>query len=111
MGERRLTQRPRIELNVNLQLNEAEIRALDALVGYGDKAFLKVFYEQMGRTYLQPHEAGLISLFDTVRSNLRCILRRHDAALKAFALDDPVIRSRKEHDEMISRLTAEKEAP
>lgn len=30
------------------------------------------------------------------------------AALKAFALDDPVIRSRKEHEEMISRLTAEK---
>ena len=108
MGSR-LTQRPRIELNVNLQLNESEIRALDALVGYGDKAFLKAFYAQLGEAYLKPHEAGLVSLFATVRENLPRILKRQDAAKKAFALDDPVIRGRTEHNELIARITASKE--
>lgn len=49
-----------------LTLDEKEICALDALVGYGIDPFLKVFYEKMGRAYLEPHEAGLRSLFETV---------------------------------------------
>lgn len=44
-------------------LNEVECRALDALIGYGIEPFLKVFYEKMGRHYLEPHERGLRELF------------------------------------------------
>lgn len=50
-----------------LTLNEGELAALDALVGYGDDAFLKVFYEKMGESYLKPHEKSLRSLFDKIR--------------------------------------------
>lgn len=103
----KLTQVPRIDLHVDIRLSEAEIRALDALAGYGTDAFLKVFYAQMGQHYMQPHEAGLRSLFEAIRRDLAPILRRQDAARKAFVLQDPVIRSRKEHDEMVARLTSQ----
>jgi hypothetical protein len=45
---------------------EAEARALDALVGYGFEPFLKVFYAHMGRHYMEPHEAGLRKLFESI---------------------------------------------
>lgn len=63
---------------------ESELRALDALVGYGHEGFLKVFYEKMGRHYLEPHEAGLISLFESIRKMVPPILRRTDDARKVF---------------------------
>ena len=53
---------------VTLVLNEEEAAALDALVGYGFKPFKEVFYEKMGKAYLQPHEQGLKSLFESVRA-------------------------------------------
>lgn len=56
----------KIEATVTLVLNEEEIRAIDALTGYGIESFLKVFYERLGRAYLQPHEAGLRSFFESV---------------------------------------------
>lgn len=100
----RLLQRPRLDLDVALVLTEPEVRALDALTGYGVKSFLEVFYERMGEYYLKPHEDGLRSLFDTVRSELPPILKRLDAAKTAFALRDPVVRSRAEHNELVRRL-------
>lgn len=80
------------------------MRALEALAGYGSDGFLKVFYQHMGRAYLEPHEVGLRSLFETIRTELPPILCRADSAKKAFMLLDPVIRSRKDHDEMVERL-------
>ncbi len=56
-----------INMEVNLKLTEIEVRALDALAGYGVKQFLETFYKQMGKTYLQPHEKGLIDLFEKIR--------------------------------------------
>lgn len=104
MADRRLLQMPRVEMDVAIRLTSAEVRALDALAGYGIEPFLKVFYAQMGQHYLKPHEAGLRSLFETVRSELPTLMRRHDAARQAFALADPVIRSRKDHDELVARV-------
>lgn len=101
----RLTQQPRVELSVGLQLNESEVRALDALAGYGADGFLEVFYKHMGKAYMLPHEAGLRSLFNTIRTELPAIIRRQDAAKQAFALKDPVIRSRADHDALVKRLT------
>ena len=100
----RLIQAPRIDLDVLVRLNEKEIRAFEALVGYGINPFLKVFYEQMGKVYLQPHEAGLRSLFDTISRDLRPILHRLNSAKKAFVLENPVIRSREEHDALIAQI-------
>ncbi len=61
------TTKPRVSFEVNVCLNEDEARALDALVGYGDDAFIKVFYEKLGTAYMQQHEKGLRSLFESVR--------------------------------------------
>jgi hypothetical protein len=60
--------RPTVTLDVTIRLTEAEAGALDALAGYGTDAFLRVFYEKMGRSYLEPYEAGLRSLFESVRN-------------------------------------------
>ena len=102
----RLMQAPIVEVGATIKLTEAELRALEALVGYGDGPFLEVFYKHMGRHYLQPHEAGLKSLFAVIRSDLAPILDRADAAKKAFALRDPVIRSRADHDALVLRIEA-----
>ncbi len=53
-----------------LNLNESEARALDALFGYNDDAFLKAFYKHMGSHYLQPHEKGFRSLSSAVRGQI-----------------------------------------
>jgi len=105
----RITQRPTLNLDVSIKLTESEVRALDALAGYGANAFLKVFYEKMGRHYLEPHEAGIRSLFETIQSELPPIMNRMTAAKTAFALADPVIRSRSDHDAMIKKLTERKQ--
>lgn len=101
----RLIQQPKVEVSATIKLTETELRALEALVGYGTDNFLEVFYKQMGKHYLQPHEAGIRTLFDVIRSDLNPILHRADAAKKAFALRDPVIRSREDHDALIQRIT------
>lgn len=102
---RRITQRPSINLDVSIKLNESEVCALDALAGYGADEFLKVFYEKMGRHYMEPHEAGLRSLFNTIRSELKPIMARMNAAKQAFSMADPIVRSREDHNAMIKRLT------
>lgn len=82
----KLEQRPEVVLDVSLRLSEAEARALMALTEYGDKAFLQVFYEELGESCLKPHEAGLVSLFRSIRSELDPILDRADVARQAFAI-------------------------
>ena len=104
--QHRLLARPTVEMNVSLVLTSEEVRALDALAGYNVDAFLKVFYAQMGRAYLEPHEAGLRSVFETIRAELPRLMNRHDAARKAFVLADPVIMSRVEFNERLQRERA-----
>lgn len=103
---KRFTQQPYVETRATIELSEVEMRALEALIGYGVQPFLDVFYQHMGKHYLRPHEAGIRSLFKTIGSDIPDVLRRADAARQAFALDEPVIRSKKEHDELIARLIA-----
>ena len=102
----KLTQLPFIDVNVGLKLSMDEVQALDALAGYDTDGFLEVFYKQMGKSYLSPHEAGLRSLFDTIRSELPPIIRRYKSAKQAFALANPVIRSREDHEALIARVEA-----
>lgn len=99
----RLIQMPRVEVDVNLKLTMVEAQALDALSGYGIKPFLEVFYTHMGKNYLEPHEAGLVSLFETIRGNLPPIIERYKKARTAFALHDPVVMNRSELDERLAR--------
>jgi len=80
-----IVQRPQVEVSATMQFNEAELRALDALVSYGVDGFLEVFYTKMGKHYLQPHEAGLRLLFKSVRAVVPSILSRTDDARRVFS--------------------------
>lgn len=71
-----------------LTLSERELRALDALAGYDDDAFVKVFYAHLGSHYLKPHEAGLRELFRTVRQHVPAMLRDVDRARAVLAGHD-----------------------
>ena len=66
----------KIEATATITFGESELRALDALTGYGIDPFLKVFYEKFGKAYMQPHEQGLRDLFATINPPV------HDALQK-----------------------------
>lgn len=63
----KLGMKGRVDASITIELTEAEAGALDALVGYGFEPFKQVFYEKLGRAYMEPYEAGLKSLFESVR--------------------------------------------
>lgn len=67
MAAKEIKTRTNLLFEVEVTLNESELRALDALVGYGIKSFLEVLYKHMGKHYLEPHESGLKSLFERVK--------------------------------------------
>ncbi len=79
-----ITQEARIEAYATFKLTESELAALDALSGYGTDAFLKIFYEHMGRGYLEKHEIGLRTLFSAVRDKVPYILSCAESARKVF---------------------------
>lgn len=72
------------QLHLTIAVTEDEARALDALAGYGDDAFLKMFYEKLGKSYLEPHEQGLRSFLKSVREFIPGLLRRADDARLVF---------------------------
>ena len=73
-----------MEFNVFLRLTESEAEALNALVIYGHKNFLEVFYERLGKAYMQPHEKGLISLFENVKAQIPPHLNRIKKTKETF---------------------------
>jgi len=77
-----------IEMSLTVTLAESEVRALDALMGYGTDDFLKFFYAHMGEAYMKPNEAGLRALFKTLRPHCCDAISRVDAARRAFNKDD-----------------------
>uniref|UniRef100_A0AAU6VZ03 Uncharacterized protein n=1 Tax=Pseudomonas phage Arace01 TaxID=3138526 RepID=A0AAU6VZ03_9VIRU len=79
-----ITQQPKVEVTTQFTVSELELRALDALAGYGDDAFIHAFYEKLGKAYMQKHEAGLRSFLKSIREIAPGIIHRTDAARKAF---------------------------
>lgn len=77
-------ERPKLKMEVVLRLSEAEAMALWAVGCYGTDAFLETFYEKMGRSYLEPHEAGLRSLFGAT-SGMDEIANRARKAREVFS--------------------------
>jgi hypothetical protein len=74
---------PTVKLDIAIRLTEEEAGALGAMAGYGDDAFIRVFYEHLGRAYMEKYEAGLRSFLKTARGLDAWILRA-DKARKAF---------------------------
>lgn len=76
---------PKVDLSLVFEVDESEARALDALAGYGDDAFVKAFYEHLGEAYMEQHEAGLRSFLRAIRHIVPGILARMNEAEKVFA--------------------------
>ena len=57
---------------------------MDALAGYGDDEFIKVFYEKLGKAYMEEHEDGLRLFLSTIRKEMSGPLAKMDAARKTF---------------------------
>lgn len=75
----------KIELTATLTLSEGHLRALDALVGYGDDAFLKAFYVKLGKHYMKPFERDLRDLFAHLRGEVPQALKGVEEARERFA--------------------------
>ena len=72
----------RLEPTFTLQLSESEANALVAMTVYGHKPFLEGFYTKLGKSYMQPHEKGVVSLFSTIGSELPQHIKRIEDARK-----------------------------
>lgn len=75
---------PVVEVTTQFTVTEAELRALEALAGYGDDAFIKMFYKDLGSTYMQPYEAGLREFLKSIRTIATPILHKADKAREIF---------------------------
>jgi hypothetical protein len=73
-----------VQILVTLHLSEEEARALQAIAGYGSREFLDTFYKYLGKSYLEPHEVGLMSLFKTITLELPPHLKRAEDARKIW---------------------------
>lgn len=80
----KITQRPSVQLDLIFACTEAEARALDALTGYGTDEFIKVFYEKLGKAYMEQHEAGLRSFLESISKMVPPLLTKADKAREAF---------------------------
>ena len=79
----------RITVTASLDLNESEMRALEALVGYGTDTFLDAFYSKLGKHYLSPHEHGIRTLFEKIKEEIRPALGACNRARKAIEPKPP----------------------
>lgn len=76
--------KPVVQVVTTFTVTEDELWALDALAGYGDDAFIKMFYKELGTGYMKPHEAALRTFLKSVRDMAGPILHNAKAARKAF---------------------------
>lgn len=73
-----------VNFEVRLTLSEEEARALQAICCYGPDQFVKWFYKNLGKAYLQPHEKAMRSLFESATKNLGQQLYKIDNMKKAI---------------------------
>lgn len=78
----KITAVPKLSINIQFQVGESEARALEALAGYGDDAFIKHFYDFLGKHYMQPNEQGLREFLKSIREQVSGPLSCMDEARK-----------------------------
>lgn len=84
----KIIQRAQIELHLTFDVNESEARALDALAGYGDDAFIQAFYTTLGEAYMRKHEKGLRQFLRSIREFVPGPLNRIDRARRTMDEQD-----------------------
>ena len=75
-----------VQITATLELSEGALRALEAMAGYGDEAFLKAFYVKLGKAYLQPVERDVRELFRLIRANVPPALAAVTAAREGLGI-------------------------
>lgn len=82
----KITNKPKVELELTFTINEAEARALDALVGYNYDDFIAIFKEKLGKHYIEKDNAedGLRLFFESIRKIMPGYLSQLEKAKKAF---------------------------
>lgn len=76
----KITVKPQLSFHCQLSLSEIQSRALEALSGYSDDAFINMFYTTLGKHYLEPYEDGLRDFLKACRDQLRPQLQTIDEA-------------------------------
>lgn len=74
----------KLDIAVRFEINSIEAKALDALAWYGEDAFVKAFYEKLGKAYMENHEAGLREFLKTIRSVVTPAIERLNQAEKVL---------------------------
>lgn len=63
-----------LSFKITIELTEQEAQAIVNVFGYSPEAYLKVFYKELGTSYLKPHEAGVYSLHNNLAPELKSAL-------------------------------------
>ena len=74
-----------VEITATIRFTEGQLRALDAMVGYGDDAFLRAFYVKLGKHYMKPFERDLRDLFGQIRRTVPTALREVETVRKQLS--------------------------
>jgi hypothetical protein len=82
-----VTIKTEVSITATVELTEGALRALEAMAGYGDDAFLKAFYVKLGRAYLQPVERDVRELFRLVRATVPPALRAVKEARNGLGIE------------------------
>lgn len=84
--ENGITVSTEVRITATIELTEGALRALDAMAGYGDEAFLKAFYVKLGKAYLQPVERDVRELFRLIRAKVPPALAAVESARKGLGV-------------------------
>lgn len=84
MANPKVSSKVDLDIKITVEFPLCEARALNELCSYNTKEFLEVFYKHIGKSYLQPHEKGLIQLFETIKATMPIELRRADEFVSAI---------------------------
>lgn len=67
-----------VETKILLELTEGEAGALDAICGYDHEAFLRVFKDSLGKSYIEEYEDHIKPLFEKARKLHIAVKRLQD---------------------------------
>jgi hypothetical protein len=78
----------KVDVTATITLTEGELRALDALAGYGADAFLRAFYIKLGQHYMKPFERDLRGLFARIDRDVKPALKGIKEARKSLGIKE-----------------------
>ena len=74
----------KLDITVKIELTLEEAKALKQMTAYGAESFLQGYYKQLGKSYMQKHESGIKSLFETIKKTLPNEIEKADKIINAI---------------------------